>query len=54
MTRHEKRLNRKKAHLTDLLGVILLLIENSEDEKEREFFEEIAKKTENKIKEIVL
>lgn len=43
---------RNKERLLDLLGVLLLLIEHANDEEEREFFQSIADKIENKIKEI--
>ena len=54
MNRQKNKRNREKARLADLLGVLLFLIENSEDDNEREFFNELAKETENKIKEIRL
>ena len=54
MNRQKNKRNREKARLADLLGVLLFLIENSEDNNEREFFNELAKETENKIKEIRL
>ena len=42
----------KKERLTDLLGVLLFLIQCSEDNEERNFLEDFAIQTENKIKEI--
>lgn len=42
--------NRKRERLTELLGVLLYLIECSEDEAERDFFDKIANKTEQKIR----
>lgn len=42
----------KKERLIDLLGVLLFLIECSADEEERTFYDELANKIEQKLKEI--
>ena len=38
-------------HLADLQGVLFRLIELSDNEKEREFYEQLLEKIKNKIKE---
>ena len=44
--------NSKKQRLVDLQGVLLKLIEYSEDDDERLFLEDFINKTENKLKEL--
>ena len=47
-----KEFNKQKERLADLQGVLLRLVEESQNESEREFYEILIDKIENKIKEI--
>lgn len=53
MVKAIKRIREKqKQRLADLQGVLLKLIEQSETDEERAYYETLIEQTENKIKEI--